>query len=107
MEATQKQVAEYLGPQIRRIRRAQEMSQETLGHLAEVNHHGPISKIEHGEQLPRIDTLIKLAGGIGVLPCELLDGIVWEVGQGRPGRLVVTGRVGAGGGSAATGGDDA
>jgi transcriptional regulator with XRE-family HTH domain len=65
------------------------MSQETLGHLAEVNHHGPISKIEHGEQLPRIDTLIKLAGGIGVSPCELLDGIVWEPGGiGRPGRIV-------------------
>ena len=88
MEETATQVAQIVGPRIRRIRRAQEMSQETLGHLAEVNHHGPISKIEHGEQLPRIDTLIKLAGGIGVSPCELLDGIVWEPGGvGRPGRM--------------------
>ncbi|HEY2477783.1 MAG TPA: helix-turn-helix transcriptional regulator [Solirubrobacterales bacterium] len=78
MEETAKLVAQIVGPRIRRIRRAQEMSQETLGYLAEVNHHGPISKIEHGEQLPRLDTLIKLAAGIGVSPCELLDGIVWE-----------------------------
>jgi transcriptional regulator with XRE-family HTH domain len=88
-EKTAAQVAQIVGPRIRRIRRAQEMSQETLGHLSEVNHHGPISKIEHGEQLPRIDTLIKLAGGIGVSPCELLAGIVWEPGGvGRPGRIV-------------------
>jgi transcriptional regulator with XRE-family HTH domain len=89
MEETARHVAGIVGPRIRRIRRAQGMSQETLGHLAEVNHHGPISKIEHGEQLPRIDTLIKLAGGIGVSPCELLDGIIWEpCGVGRPGRMV-------------------
>jgi len=88
MEETAQRVAEIVGPRIRRIRRAQEMSQETLGHLAEVNHHGPISKIEHGEQLPRIDTPVKLAGALGVSPCELLDGIVWEVRGGRPGRMV-------------------
>ena len=41
MDDTAKQVAQIVGPRIRRIRRAQEMSQETLGHLAEVNHHGP------------------------------------------------------------------
>jgi transcriptional regulator with XRE-family HTH domain len=89
MDDTARQVAQIIGPRIRRIRRAQEMSQETLGFLAEVNYHGPISKIEHGEQLPRMDTLIKLAGGIGVSPLELLDGIVWEPGGvGRQGRLV-------------------
>jgi transcriptional regulator with XRE-family HTH domain len=89
MDETARQVAQIIGPRIRRIRRAQEMSQETLGFLAEVNYHGPISKIEHGEQLPRIDTLIKMAGGIGVSPLELLDGIVWEPGGvGRQGRLV-------------------
>jgi transcriptional regulator with XRE-family HTH domain len=93
MEKTATQVAQIVGPRIRRIRRAQETSQETLGHLAEVNHHGPISKIEHGEQLPRIDTLIKLAGALDVSPCELLDGIAWEPpGMGRPGRMVEGGR---------------
>lgn len=84
MENTAQQVAGIIGARIRRIRRAQEMNQETLGHLAEVNHHGPISKIEHGEQLPRIDTLIKLAGGLGVSSCELLERIAWEPGGVRP-----------------------
>jgi transcriptional regulator with XRE-family HTH domain len=89
MEATQKQVAEYLGPRIRRIRRGLDMSQENLAENAGI-HRTQMSAIEHGYRLPRIDTLIKLAGGLGFTPCELLGGIVWEVGGGRPGRLVVT-----------------
>ena len=44
--------------------------------------------IEWGERLPRIDTLIKLAGGFGVSPCELLAGIVWEVRGSRTGRMI-------------------
>lgn len=44
--------------------------------------------MQHTFVLPRIDTLIKLAGGLGISPCELLDGIVWEVRGSRPGRIV-------------------
>ncbi len=88
MDASAEQVAAYLGPRIRRIRRGLDMSQENLADNAEI-HRTQISLIEHGEQLPRIDTLIKLAGGLGFTPCEILDGIVWEVGGGgRPGKLV-------------------
>ena len=93
MEATQRQVAGYLGPRIRRIRRGLDMSQENLADNAGI-HRTQISLIEHGEQLPRIDTLIRLAGGLGVAPCELLGGIFWEVGGSRPGKLVVTGEAG-------------
>ena len=88
MDDSARQVAEIVGPRIRRIRRTQEMSQETLGYLAEVDFHGPISRIEHGERLPRIDTLIKLAAGIGVSPCSLIDGLLWEVRGTRPGRFI-------------------
>lgn len=91
MEATQKQVARYLGPRIRRIRRGLDMSQENLADNAGI-HRTQISLIEHGDRLPRIDTLIKLAGGLGFGPCELLGDIVWEVGGSRPGRLVITGK---------------
>jgi transcriptional regulator with XRE-family HTH domain len=106
MEATQKQVAGCLGPRIRRIRRGLDMSQENLADNAGI-HRTQMSLIESGERLPRIDTLIKLAGDLGITPCELLGGIVWEVGGSRPGKLVVTGKVGDGQGSAGTGGDDA
>jgi len=104
MEATQKQVAEYLGRRIRRIRRGLDMSQENLADNAGI-HRTQLTLIENGHRLPRIDTMIKLAGGLGFAPCELLGGIVWEVGAGRPGRLVVTGRATDVRGSAGRGGD--
>lgn len=80
-----KQVAAIVGPRIRRTRRRLDMSQEALAENAEI-HRTQMTAIEWGERLPRIDTLIKLAGGLGVSPCELLDGITWEVRGSRPGR---------------------
>jgi transcriptional regulator with XRE-family HTH domain len=91
MDASAKQVAMIVGPRIRRIRRGLDLSQEALAYNAEI-HRTQISLIEWGERLPRIDTVIKLAGGLGVSPCELLDGIVWELRGGRPGRIVEAGR---------------
>ncbi len=63
------------------------MSQEALADNAEI-HRTQMTKFEWGERLPRLDTLIKLAGGLGVSPCVLIDGIVWEVRGSRPGRIV-------------------
>lgn len=91
MDATAKQVAGIVGPRIRRIRRGLDMSQEALAYNAEI-HRTQVSLIEWGERLPRIDTVIKLAGGLGVSPCELLDGIVWELRRSRPGKIVEVGR---------------
>jgi transcriptional regulator with XRE-family HTH domain len=99
MEATQRQVAEYLGPRIRRLRRGLDMSQETLANNAGI-HRTQISLIESGEHLARVDSVIKIAGGLGFTPCDLLGGIVWEVGGSRPGRLVVIGKASDGGGPA-------
>jgi transcriptional regulator with XRE-family HTH domain len=92
MDATQKQVAGIVGPRIRRIRRGLDMSQEALADNAEM-HRTEMTGIEWGERLPRVDSLIKLAGGLGISPCVLIDGIVWEVRGSRPGRIVEVGRV--------------
>jgi transcriptional regulator with XRE-family HTH domain len=91
MEATAGQVAAIVGPRIRRIRRGLDMSQENMADNAGI-HRTQITAIEWGEQLPRLDTLIRLAGGLGVSPCVLIDGIVWEVRGSRPGRIVEVGR---------------
>jgi len=91
MDASAKQVAAILGPRIRRIRRGLDMSQEALAYNAEI-HRTQISLIEWGERLPRVDTVIKIAGGLGVPPCDLLDGNVWELRGSRPGRIVEAGR---------------
>jgi transcriptional regulator with XRE-family HTH domain len=87
MEEVTKQVAELIGRRIRRRRRDQELSPETIAWRAEI-HRTQMTLIEHGVRLPRVDTLIKVAAAIGATPCELLDGLVWEPGDGRPGRLI-------------------
>jgi transcriptional regulator with XRE-family HTH domain len=92
MEPTAQFVAAIVGPRIRRIRREIDMSQEALADIAEY-HRTQMTRLEWGERLPHLDTVIKLAGGLGVPPCELLDGIVWERGgHGRSGRMVELGR---------------
>lgn len=42
-------------------------------------HRTEVSLIEGGKRVPRLDTIVKLAGAVGVQPCELLRGIVWEL----------------------------
>ena len=70
-------VAVGIGENLRRCRRSAGLSQEELSFRSSV-HRTDISKTERGESLPRTDTLLKLAGGLGVQPQELLDGLAWE-----------------------------
>jgi len=37
--------------------------------------------LERGGRIPRIDTLAKLAGALGVPTSSLLDGIDWQPGE--------------------------
>jgi len=53
------------------------LSQEALASRAEI-HRTQIGELIRGKQLPRLDTLVKLAGALGVSPCDLLEGISWE-----------------------------
>lgn len=46
---------------------------------------------KRGERLPRVDTLVKLAGALGVTPCELLEGITWNPGNWSRGEFEVEG----------------
>jgi transcriptional regulator with XRE-family HTH domain len=51
--------------------------QEELAFRADT-HRAPISLTEGGHRSPRLDTLIKLAGALGVTTNDLIVGIVWE-----------------------------
>jgi transcriptional regulator with XRE-family HTH domain len=82
--------AERLGRNVFMARRRAGFSQETLGALASV-HRTEIGFVESGRRLPRVDTLIKLASALGVVPGELLDGVDWVVpAPTRPGSFVVS-----------------
>jgi transcriptional regulator with XRE-family HTH domain len=69
-------VAERFGWNLRRVRRREDLSQEELSKLAGL-HRNEIGKLENGERVPRIDTLVRLADSAGVPPVELLEGIYW------------------------------
>lgn len=46
-------------------------------------HLTEISLLERGLRLPRLDTIVKLAGAIEIEPCELLAGMTWRLGRNR------------------------
>lgn len=71
-------------------RRHAGLSQEELSGRA-VLHRTEIGLVERGLRLARLDTIIKLAGGIEADPCTLLEGVAWyPTGSGR-GRFYIEG----------------
>jgi transcriptional regulator with XRE-family HTH domain len=72
-------VPERIGENLRRIRNREGLSQEQLAWRASL-HRTEIGLLENGKRVPRIDTLMQLAGALGVPAEELLDGIYWVPG---------------------------
>jgi transcriptional regulator with XRE-family HTH domain len=70
------------------LRKAAGLSQEELPFRAAV-HRTQISLIEGGHRMPRLDTLIRLAGALDVTLQDLVEGIAWEPSILSPGRFVV------------------
>jgi len=58
------------------------LSQERTAERAGL-HQTELSLLERGLRLPRLDTIVKLAGAIEVEPCELLAGMAWRLGRNR------------------------
>jgi transcriptional regulator with XRE-family HTH domain len=77
-------VALRFGQNLRRCRRIAGLSQEELGERASL-HRTEIGKLEKGERVARIDTLVQLAGAMAIPPEELIDGIHWTSGEAKYG----------------------
>jgi transcriptional regulator with XRE-family HTH domain len=82
-------VADRFAANTRRLREAAGLSQEALAFRADV-HRTQVSMIEGGHRSPRLDTLIKLAGALGVTPNDLVSGITWEPFEQPVGGFAVT-----------------
>jgi transcriptional regulator with XRE-family HTH domain len=82
-------VAGRFGENLARCRKRADLSQEELGLRAGMS-RAQIGVLERGERLPRIDTLVKLAGALSVPPDELLRGIDWRPGSVRAGSFELT-----------------
>jgi transcriptional regulator with XRE-family HTH domain len=69
------------------------VSQEELGFMASL-HRTEIGQLESGSRLPRIDTIVKLAGALKVEPGDFFTGMGWTAGDPRPGSLRVSDALG-------------
>lgn len=70
-------VADRFGVNLLRCRRRVRLSQEELAVAADL-HRTAIGKLENGERVPRIDTLVRLCGALETDAADLLTGIGWE-----------------------------
>ena len=81
-------VAARFGENLVRCRLRADLSQEELAHSASL-HRTEIGLLERGARIPRIDTLVKLAGALSVHPSELIEGIDWTPGSVTAGSFSV------------------
>lgn len=64
-----------------KLRRRVGLSQEATAERAGL-HRGEVAFIEARKRLPRLDTIVKLAGAVEVQPCALLEGMTWRLDSG-------------------------
>jgi len=82
-------IATRFGQNLARARKRASLSQEELAHHSAL-HRTEIGLLERGERVPRIDTLVKLAGALSVRSEELLEGIDWNPGRFTAGSFSVS-----------------
>lgn len=96
-------ISRQFGENLRSVRRRLGVSQEELGFRSGL-HRTEVGLLERGERTPRLDTVIKLAGALGVeFQSPLLVGMGWTpatVQQVKPGSFSAVGPREAGGGEA-------
>jgi transcriptional regulator with XRE-family HTH domain len=65
------------------------ITQETLAERAGI-HRTQISLLEHGRQIPMLDTFVKLLGAVDQSADKFLGPIRWEPGRpGKQGRFIL------------------
>jgi transcriptional regulator with XRE-family HTH domain len=83
------EVARLFGANLQRLREQEGITQEEFAFRASL-HRTEIGLLERGGRVPRIDTLVKIAGSLEVAPGELLEGIVWRPGSVAHGNFRLT-----------------
>jgi transcriptional regulator with XRE-family HTH domain len=77
-------VPEIIGDNLARHRLAKGLSQETVAHRSG-KHRSEISLLELGKRMPRVDTVARVAGAIGITMAQALEGVSWAYFLDRPG----------------------
>jgi transcriptional regulator with XRE-family HTH domain len=86
-------IAASFGRNLARCRKRAKLSQEELAVRASL-HRTAVGQLERGERVARVDTLIKLAGSLGIPPGDLLDGMSWSPGGTQLGEFSLGERTG-------------
>jgi transcriptional regulator with XRE-family HTH domain len=73
-------LTDHFGRTLWRCRRLACLSQEDLARLVDL-HRSEVSLLELGLRTPRLPTILKLAAGVEVSPCELTGGLRWRPGS--------------------------
>ena len=84
-------LAARFGRNLLHQRRRADLSQQELADLTGLHRVG-IGKIERGEQLPRLDTILKVSAAVEASPCELMAGLRWYPGRQIEGEFSVEDR---------------
>lgn len=72
-------LGERFGANLSRCRRRAGLSQDGLADLVGLT-RGHLGELERGRQLPRIDTVLRLAAAMEASTCVLLEGMEWRPG---------------------------
>lgn len=78
------EIRRLFGENLVELRRGHGFSQERTAERASL-HRTEVALIEAGKRLPRLDTIVKLAGALEVEPCGLLVGMAVELDQAKEG----------------------
>ena len=66
--------ADQFGERLRVVRTDRGLTQEELADASGL-HRTEISLLERGKRTPILDTIVAVAGGLGVTPSDLLEGV--------------------------------
>lgn len=70
-------LAQRFAANLKHYRKESGLSQEDLAARAEI-HRSQVSALSSAKQIPKIDTLVKLAGALGIPAGDLLEGLEFE-----------------------------
>jgi transcriptional regulator with XRE-family HTH domain len=86
------QLMAQAGANLRAARKRAGVSQEAVAKGAGI-HRTEVGLLERGERMPRLDTILKLAGALGIKPAEFFEGLAWVPDRREDGgQFVATGK---------------
>ena len=83
----QRPVGVAFGQRLAKLRTEHELTQEELANRSEM-HRTAVANLENGTNVPRLDSVLKLAAALDLNPCQLIEDLPeWRLPSRAPGRF--------------------